>query len=510
MAGDAVLSESGNVSVSERGRRLLLHFLVVALGLSVSVSGLQGPPAFGVIADQPPVGTVVEVTASGSLQRLEDPYLWTQSFSETLRATQTATGLAGSSSGEFTRAVSYPAGEDFPACSSQDRFTFADTPLSASLLITGDGTWELSVSNVEVGPNSGVVGTPACERAWYDVKEPSQLVTTIGGTYPLQDNDPDPNRFVAVATFDVPGWDTSSLTVSVDSAPTATPVARAGKCKKASKRVVKYRTYTNMPAAPEFHWYTTTVTVNRCRKKGKDYITGVKAKRHVEKGPVPRLMEFFFGWSTRTGTPIRYSPSKFPKSGTTSATARLQYTACFDLTTLLDKAGLRKYAKKKMKRPLRKAIKKVLQKANVDKITPQVRKSIAKNWNRKVDHAFRKGTIATYIRDKYRIPKSIGKYIEKAAQWPLGKAKRLLKNEVNYALSSGKYDGLTATLASEAILDGGYRALDELITYCGPRPKGPSFFTTWDVSFDVLGGRKRLRVSPDNYYLHPMMRVRRD
>jgi hypothetical protein len=361
-----------------------------------------------------------------------------------------------------------------------------------------------------LGSGALIESTPDCEYASYGLFDPA---TAVDGSFRLQDSDPDPRRFAAVATFDTPEynnglWDTFSITVSVDSAPIAPePEARAG-CKKTSRKTFKYKTYTNLRGAPDPHWYTTKVTVDRCRKKGKQYITGLNAKRKVEKGFIPRALGLV-GWSTRIDTPTTYSPSKIAKGGTKSASARLQYTACFDLTKLLDKAGLKKYAKKKMKKPLRGAIKKILKKAKVDKINPQVRRKVANSWNRRVDHVFRKGTVTTYLKNKFRIPRSIGKYVEKLALPQLQKVKGFLKSEVQQALSSGKYDGMTATIAAEAMIEGGYRTLDYLVTFCGGRPSSESLLTTWDVSFDVAGGRRTIAVSPDNYYLHPLMKVRR-
>ncbi len=511
LVSQTILAENRGEPLSAVSR--LRRAMAVVLALCLCGFGFHRP---AVAADTgPPPGTTVEVSASGRSERLdEDPllYLWKESFAESVSATETANGLQGSISGEQYQEVSYPANSFHEAaCSSYDRITFSQVPLKASLSSNGDGSWELTVSNVFLGPAAIAQEAPDCEYANYAPVDAATTMTRIGGTFRLEDSDPDPARFAAVSTFTGPeynvGWDSFSITVSVDSAPIATPEPRSGKCKKASTKTFKYKTYTDIPG-PDPHWYTTTITVDRCRKKGKDYITGTRAKRHVEKGFIPRMLGLV-GWSSRTDSPADYSPSKIPKGGTKSASVRLQYTACFDLTKLLDKAGLKTYAKKKMKKPLRKSIKKILKKAKIDKINPQVRKSIANSWNRKVDHVFRKGTVSTYLRDKYRIPKSIGKHVEKVALPQLAKVKRFLKNEVQHALSTGRYDGMTATVASEAILDGGYRVIDHLVTFCGGRPSSESLLTTWDVSFDIAGGGKKIKVTPDSYYIHPLMKVRK-
>ncbi len=279
-------------------------------------------------------------------------------------------------------------------------------------------------------------------------------------------------------------------------------------CQKVAKKKVAYKTVTPL-LGPDVHWYTTKITVAQCRKKGKLYITGLSAKRKVEKGFVPRAIGLV-GWTSRTDSPTSYSPSTFPSKGTRSASARLQYTACFDLTKLLDKAGLKKHVKNKLKRPLEKVIGKVLKKAKITRIDKRVRNDVAVAWKRKIDQAFKKGTIKTYLNDKYRVPVRIGRAIEKLAASQKSKVKSLLKGKVVQALETGNYDNLTAEAASAAMLKGGFKALDRLVNYCGGGPGlESSWLLTWDVSFDVTGGTRKIKVTPNSYYRHPLMQVRR-
>ena len=223
------------VAAESRGgsqRRLLARFLVVVVGVCVGVSGLRAGPVYAADVVQPPIGTVVEMSASGQSERLDGPpmlYLFKESFTESLRATVTADGLQGTRSGEQYQEVSYPSNDFHPtACSSFDRVTFSSTPANASLYAMDDGSWELTLGSVPLGSGATLQDAPDCEYAYYSPVDPATEITAIGGLFRLQDSDPDPRRFAAVSTFTAPeynsrGWDTFSITVSVESAPLPAP-----------------------------------------------------------------------------------------------------------------------------------------------------------------------------------------------------------------------------------------------------------------------------------------------
>jgi hypothetical protein len=64
-------------------------------------------------------------------------------------------------------------------------------------------------------------------------------------------------------------------------------------------------------------------------------------------------------------------------------------------------------------------------------------------------------------------------------------------------------DIMAASFARKAMIEGGHRVVDRLVTFCG------ALFTTWDVSFDEAGGVDKIKDSPDTYHIHALMKVRR-
>ena len=274
------------------------------------------------------------------------------------------------------------------------------------------------------------------------------------------------------------------------------------KTKRTSRR---HKAITNVRAAPDIDWYRAKVTVTYCVKKGKAWITDMKLKPTIQNGAIPRLLRKF-GWLSVNPEEPEYSPIR--KGGAVHASASTTYAMCFDPIVLLDKFGLKERIKKRMKEPLRKALKNILRKSGITKIDATVREKAVKAFRDKVDHAFKKGTITTWLKER-RVPIRIARLAERAGKKNETKLKLLLKDLVASAMETGRYDNLTAHGASELMINDAFRRVGKATAFCGGRAAKKSNFRMWTVTYDAERNGRKIRISKDDVYKHPILTVRR-
>ena len=295
-----------------------------------------------------------------------------------------------------------------------------------------------------------------------------------------------------------------------------TDTSEVGDCTGIEQDTTKYRTITTLPGVPDAHWYTTTVTVTFCStERGDKYVTGLDVDRHVESGlraPIPLALSQI-GLVGGIETAVDYEPA-FAGDGNdpvAMAAARFTYTACFDLLQLLKIGKVQKYLKKQLQGPATKAIKKVLNKFGLKKITPHVRKGVRKEWNKTIHHLFDEGRIRHLLRKKFKMPNAIGALVERMVrenekEWHSvlrdGRAATLLK--------TGELDGFTADAAAQLLVDSLFKGIGNAIKFCGGTTATKSHLLTWDATASVTAGRPSPSMQLSDTYLHPLMTVRED
>jgi hypothetical protein len=273
-----------------------------------------------------------------------------------------------------------------------------------------------------------------------------------------------------------------------------------------SQETITYETTTPLPG-PDVHWYTTKVHVSWCTAKpGRDaFLTAVDVDRHVEQGPVPRAIGVF-GWKTGIETPNSYTPD--PVAGAIAASATATYTACWDLTKLLDKLGLKDRAQEQMKKKLRTQIKKILG-PKKKRLSFETRRQLREAGFKRIDHLFRDGVISTALRDRLKVPKKVGDKVESLLQKQTASAREFLKDTLRAAMDSGKYDGLSADIAAKKITGDIFLALDDFFSLCGVTDSINRHLRLETSTYNVVATDKSPRVTLTSDYLHPLMTVRR-
>jgi hypothetical protein len=337
------------------------------------------------------------------------------------------------------------------------------------------------------------------------------LNTSIEGNSPVYELPPVPVRVVdgrkvmrgqTSRTYSDP-----ACTVTVGFDLTFTPGPPSGPCDGVKKKRTSRRdkATTNVPFAAEIDWYRAKLTTTYCVKKGKAWITGMKLKPTIKNGLIPRLLGKF-GWLSLNPEKPEYSPIR--KGGAVSASASTTYVMCFDPVVFLDKTGLKGQLQKRMKKPLRKALAKILRKAGLTKISPTVRRKAMVAFKKRVDHAFRKGTIRTYLQKKKHVPERIARLAEKVAKKNEGALKSFLKGDVAQTMETGRYD-LAAGPAADLMIDDAFGLLGRLTAFCGGRAAEKSNFRMWTITYDANRKGKKVKISKDDLYKHPILSVRR-
>lgn len=299
---------------------------------------------------------------------------------------------------------------------------------------------------------------------------------------------------------DVSGSTTITWSVDVEIRPEAGCVAGD----KRFRTDRRHKAITSLPAAPDIDWYRAKVTTTYCVKNGKAWITDMELKPTIQNGAIPLLLQKF-GWASLNPEDPEYSP--IPKGGAVHASASTTYAMCFDPIVLLDKFALKKQIKKRMKNPLRRALTKLLEKAGIKKISKPVREEAVEKFKKRVDHAFRKGIIRTWLKKRH-VPDLIARFAEKVANKNKGKLKAFLKDTVAVGAKNGRYDGLSASYASDRMINHAFRALGRATAFCGGRAAKESNFRMWTITYEAERKGRKVKISKEDVYKHPILSVR--
>lgn len=266
----------------------------------------------------------------------------------------------------------------------------------------------------------------------------------------------------------------------------------------------RHKAITTLPAAPDIDWYRARVTATYCVEDGQARITKMKLKPTIQNGAIPRVLRKL-GFLSMNPEDPEYSSIR--KGGVAQASASTTYVMCFDPVEFLDKLGLKEPIKRRMKKPLRGALAKILRRAGVTKVTPEVRKQAIKAFRKRVDHAFRKGNIRAYLKKKH-VPPRIARLAEKVAKKNERKLKDWLKRWIGQTMESGRYD-LAAGPAAELMVEDAFEALGRATAFCGGRAAKDSNLRMWTVRYEAARDGKTVKISKSDVYKHPILTVRK-
>lgn len=257
---------------------------------------------------------------------------------------------------------------------------------------------------------------------------------------------------------------------------------------------------------PDIDWYRAKVTVRSCIQDGKAWITDMDLEPKIQGGPYPLLLREF-GFVSLNPEDPEYSPIP-ARPGAVYASASTTYVMCWDPITFLTKVPVAKrQIKKRMEKPLSSALRKLLEKAGITKISKPVREQAIEKFKRQVDAQFRKGMIRAWLKKRH-VPDRIASFAEKVAMKNRGPIKNYLKSTVAAAAGEGRYDGLPARKASEKMVNDAFRGIGNRTAFCGGRAPEKSNLRMWTVEYEAQRTGRKIEISKHDVYKHPILTVR--
>lgn len=295
-----------------------------------------------------------------------------------------------------------------------------------------------------------------------------------------------------------------------------TTSGEAGVCDTWKQKSRKWNARTPIGLLPDRDWGDYKVTVEWCYDSNSGYgrLLSIRSRGVADGGPLAAfsIVADLFGFETRwENQECEPNCGDVDSQDTRLASVSRKMAFCFDWTELVDKLGIKGWIKDKLRPGLKKRFQAYIETNGglayaSDDVLMWV-DHFAYKLRNKIDNIDVKLM-------KNRVPERIAEWIEDQVEGPFDKLLEKWKFDISEALYMGRYDELTAELASDLTVDifvevlGLFRICDAGGFIFGD--DYPGFMTLWRPAVTVnLLSDGRIDFTKDDVYKSPFLRIRR-